>query len=73
MKNKRYILFPLLLGLAYGIGIFSVWWIFRLGRHLPNILNNLIVISANLAPIAGGIISFYRLCIVSCKESNKIE
>ncbi|MBO8174659.1 MAG: hypothetical protein H0Z18_05320 [Thermococcus sp.] len=62
MKNKRYILFPFLFGLAYGIGIFSVWWIFRLGRYLPDILDNLIVISANLAPIAGGIISFYRLC-----------
>ncbi|AIF69203.1 hypothetical protein PAP_03930 [Palaeococcus pacificus DY20341] len=62
MKNKRYVLFPFLLGLTYGISVFSVWWVFKLGRYLPNAVNNLIVISANLVPIAGGIVSFYRLC-----------
>jgi len=62
MKNKRYVLFPFLLGLVYGVGVFSVWWVFKLGRHLPNAVNNLIVISANLVPIAAGIVSFYRLC-----------
>ncbi|USH00188.1 hypothetical protein K1720_01540 [Thermococcus argininiproducens] len=71
MKNKLYILFPFLLGLIYGVGIFSVWWVFRLGRHLPDIVDNLIVISAHLAPIVGGIISFYRLCKCSCCKEDK--